>query len=411
MNELKENIMKSANRELLRAINQYNILNTIRMNGSISRVEIAELTGQSRASVTNITAELIKDNLIYEKRTQDSVLRGRRRIMLALNQDAAYVVGVKVSTYRISCAVTDMKADVRSSVIMPVRIKKRPVEFVADLIEEGIRHCISEARLSPEKISGIGIGIPGFVDSDRGFCHWTPLYQKGMVHLRDLIQKRLHIPTYMENDANAVTLAHQWFGEGKGVDNFIVITIEDGVGMGIVVNGEIYRGHQGIGAEFGHMVVDPGGTVCRCGKRGCVEAYVSDFSLIAAAKRAGDEGRWDLPDHLELTLEDVITAAKNGEAAIIEIYHRAGRMLGLGLAGLIQVFSPQRIIVSGQGVCAGDFMFRPMNQAVTKYSNPEIVQSVEIVIQKWRDTDWARGAACLVLQEIYKSPFDRIKPE
>ena len=159
------------------------------------------------------------------------------------------------------------------------------------------------------------------------------------------------------------------------------------------------------------MSINPYGPLCRCGKRGCVEAYVSDFSLLAAARRAGDQGRWNLPEHSELTLEDVIAAAKNGEAAIIEIYHRAGRMLGLGLASLIQVFSPQRIIVSGQGVCAGDFMFRSMNQTVKEYCNPEIAASVEIVIQKWRDTDWARGAANLVLQEIYKSPFDRVKPE
>ena len=204
---------------MLRTINHYTILSTIRSAGPISRVEIAELTGQSRASVTNVTADLIEDHLIFEKEIQDSTQRGRRRVLLALNPDAAYVVGVKVSSFRISCAVTDMQANVRSSVLLPIRINKRPTEFLADLIEEGVRHCISDADLSIEKISGIGIGVPGFVDGEHKFCHWTPLCKDRVLNLSDLIQERLNIATYLENDANAVTMAHHWFGEGRGVDD------------------------------------------------------------------------------------------------------------------------------------------------------------------------------------------------
>ena len=235
--------MQPANRHTIRAINQFNILNTIRTKGLISRVEIADLTGQSRASVTNITAKLIEENLIYEKETKDTTMRGRRRVMLALNPDAAYVVGVKLSAFRLSCAVTDMQAEVRSSVVMPVRTSKRPADFVANMIEEGIRHCVTDARLDLKDISGIGIGVPGFVDQNQGMCYWTPLYEKGDVPLRDLIEKRLRIPTYMENDANTVTLSHQWFGDGKGISNFIVVTIEDGVGMAVNEAGK--RDHTG----------------------------------------------------------------------------------------------------------------------------------------------------------------------
>lgn len=402
--------MPAANRDLIRAINRYNILNTIRMRGEISRVELAEITGQSRASVTNITAELIRDNLIAEMQSPDRSRRGRRRIQLALNAEAAFVVGVKVSAFRISCAVANMQADVLSSVILPVRIQKRSVEFVADLIEEGIRHCISDARLHPDQISGIGIGIPGFVDSEQGFCYWTPLYQKGVVHLRDLIRERLHIDTCLENDANAVTMAHQWFGEGRDLDDFLVVTLEDGVGMGIVVNGHLYRGTRGIGAEFGHMVVEPDGVPCRCGKRGCLEAYVSDFSLVDAARKALESGKWTYPRDRDLTVEAVTEAAREGVAALQEVFRQAGEILGRGLASLIQIFGPRRIILSGEGVRAGDLMFQPMMASMKKFTNQYQLEAVEIVIEKWRDTDWARGAASLVLQEIYKSPFSRVRP-
>ena len=184
--------MPAANLDLVRAINQFNILNTIRTAGAISRIEIAAQTGQSRAAVTNITADLIEQNLIYEKQTEDTAIRGRKRVLLALNPNAVYVVGVKLSALRISCAVADMQADIRSSVIMPVRTSERPLAFVADLIEEGIRHCVSEARLKLEHISGIGLGLPGFVDSQSGICYWTPLYQRGDIPLRDLIHKRFN---------------------------------------------------------------------------------------------------------------------------------------------------------------------------------------------------------------------------
>ena len=402
--------MAVVNRELIRAINQFNILNTIRTAGAISRIEIAQVTGQSRATVTNITADLIEKNLIYEKEIEDSNSRGRKRVLLALNPDAAYVVGVKLSAFRISCAVTDMQADVKSSIIMPVRTSERPVEFVADLIEEGIRHCVGEAGLRLEKISGIGLGIPGFVNSRTGQCYWTPLYQKGDVPLKDLIRKRFDIPTFIENDTNTVTLAHQWFGEGKGIENFLVVTIEDGLGMGIVVNGQLYRGASGIAAEFGHVVVDPGGLKCRCGKEGCVEAYTSNFSIIRAAREACDNGEWKCDEDTELTFDQITHLAHKGVPALQKIFKRAGRFLGAGISGLIQLFNPAKIILSGDGVKAGDLMFEPMRETIHCYSNEEILKSTEFVIQEWQDTDWARGAASLVLQELYKSPFNSVKP-
>ena len=402
--------MEVANRELTKAINQFNILNTIRKAGPISRVEIAELTGQSRAAVTNITARLIKEKMITEKETEPSTSRGRRRVLLGLNPAAAYVVGVKLSAFQVSVAVTDMQADVLSSLIVPVRISKRSVEFVANLIEDGIRHCVAEARLSMRKISGIGIGIPGLVDSDKGITYWSPLYRRGNTTLRELIQNRFKIKTLIENDANTVTLAQQWFGEGRGIDNFIVVTVEHGVGMGIVVNGQLYRGSNGIGAELGHFVILPGGALCRCGKRGCIEAYVADYRILQFAIEAGKAGKWKCADNSSLTIEEVTGIARKGEPALRKIFKKAGEILGLGISGLAQIFNPEKIIIAGEGVRAGDLLFGPMHKMIEKHTTSEMYGTLQIVIQKWQDTDWARGAASMALQELYKSPFNRVRP-
>jgi len=402
--------MKAANRELTKAINQFNILNTIRNAGLISRVEIAALTGQSRAAVTNITARLLKEKIIVEKETKTSSSRGRRRVLLALNPTAAYVVGVKLSAFQVSFAVTNMQADVLSSLIMPVRIGKKSVEFVADLIEEGIRHCVSEARLNMRKIAGIGIGIPGLVDSEKEITLWSPLFKRGNRTMRELIQDRFNIKTHIENDANTVTLAQQWFGEGRGVANFLVVTVEHGVGMGIVVNGQLYRGVKGIGAEFGHLVIVPGGAPCRCRKRGCIEAYVADYSVLGAAIDACKAGRWQCKNISSLTIEEVTVIAQQGEPALRKIFKRGGEILGLGISGLVQIFNPEKIIIAGEGVRAGALLFEPMQKMIKAHTTPEMYETLQIVIQKWQDTDWARGAASLVLQELYKSPLDRVRP-
>ncbi|MBF0278153.1 MAG: ROK family transcriptional regulator [SAR324 cluster bacterium] len=402
--------MAVANRELIREINQFSILNTIRTSNAISRVEIARITGISRASVTGITARLISENLIFEKEIQDSSLRGRRRVMLALNPDAVYVVGVKISAFKVSFAVTNMEAGILSSLAIPIQTGKRPVEYIANLIEDGIRHCVEEAQLQLKQISGIGIGIPGFIDSRSGICHWTPLYQKGEIPLRDLIQERLKISTYIENDANTITLGEQWFGQGKGIDNFIVVTIEHGIGMGIVINSQMYRGVKSIGAECGHMVLIPEGTLCRCGKKGCLEAYVSDVSILELARQAHADQKWHADNIEQLTIEKVTALAQKGQPVLRSIFKKAGEILGIGLSNLIHIFNPERIIITGEGVRAGDMLFVPMREAVNRHSHHEMLSSAKILIQKWDDTDWARGAASLVLQELYKSPLNRIKP-
>jgi len=402
--------MEVANRELTKAINQFNILNTIRKAGPISRMEIAEVTSQSRASVTNITARLIQENMIFEKMTETSSSRGRRRVLLALNSAAANVVGVKLSAFQASFAVTNMQADVLSSLTVPVRVAKKTVEFVADLIEEGIRHCVAEARLSMKKISGIGIGIPGFVGGENGVTYWSPLYRKGNTTLRNLIQTRFNIQTLIENDANTVTLAQQWFGEGKEVNNFLMVTVEHGVGMGIVVNGQIYRGSKGIGAEFGHIVIRPRGAPCRCGKLGCIEAYVADYRILKAAVDACKSGEWQCKEVSSLTIEEVTDVAKKGEPCLRKIFKRGGEVLGLGISGLVQIFNPEKIIIAGEGVRAGDLLFEPMKKTIKLHTSREMYETLQIIIQKWEDTDWARGAASLVLQELYKSPFNRVRP-
>lgn len=393
-------------RQRAQALNQYSVLATIRMHKGISRIQIAEITGQSTASVTNITADLIKKNLIYEKDPKEAATRGRRRVELAINPDATYVAGIKISSSRIGCAIIDMQANVRSSVVIPVQFSKRPLEYIADIIEDAIRYSADSAGLAVNKIFGVGIGVPGLMKNESGVYTWNPLYKTGDTTFSDLIAERLSLKTYIDNDSNALTLAHLWFGKGVHTNNFLVITIEEGIGMGIVIDKRLYRGPNGIASEFGHMVVSPGGELCRCGKRGCIEAYTNETAILSAAEKSLRSGNWCNDRGGDLSLDLLVELARAGNKPLQSIFTQAGNIMGLGIAALIQLFHPEKIIFSGEGVKSSELLFEPMKRSIEEHTNSDLIKPVQIIVEKWKDSDWSRGAATIALKEFYKYPFN-----
>lgn len=392
----------TANRQLIRAINRSTVLNVVKEEGPIPRTEIVRLSGLSPATVSEITADLIAEDLIYEKEAGDST-GGRPPILLALNRGAAYVVGLKLAEHHISAALTDIEATVLASLTLPVA-DINPVDQAVTALSAAVDEVIAQASIPPGRVAGVGIGLAGVIDAERGVCRYSPILDWRDVPLERAVEQRIGIPVYIDNDVNTLTMAEKWFGAGQGVDDFLVVTVGRGVGLGIVAHGRFYRGTRGGGGEFGHTVVDPEGPVCDCGKRGCLEAFVADPALVRAAREAtvSTPGGPD-PDHL--TVERVTDLARAGDDALRAIFARAGRMLGMGIANLINVLNPALIIVSGEGVRAGDLLFQPMREAVARYAFNGLVDDAEIVIQDWGDEAWARGAASLVLQHVYRSPI------
>jgi len=401
--------MPAADRTLLRAINRFNVLHAIREKKMISRVDIAKSTGLSQASVTGITADLIREDLLFEKQAGKSI-GGRRPILLALNPEGAYTVGVFLSFQQISVVIVNLQADILASDTLSIMKQKNTPENIAELIVQAIHSCMWKTDLSKKQISGVGVAIPGLVDSQTGLIRFLPNYQWESVNLRDIIHTKIQIPTYVENSANTLTLAEQWFGDGKGLDNFITINLEHGVGMGVVINGQLYRGHKGIAGEFGHVTMDPKGPLCRCGKKGCLEAFVGNNAILRQAKEAAKKGKWKPADPNNITIEEVIQAAREGENCLKKIFKDAGRILGIGLSNLLEIFNPSKIIISGKGVNAGDLLFDTMHKTIPNHLSTKTDHTTDVIVQAWNPTDNARGAGALVLQEVYKSPANRILP-
>ena len=389
------------NRDFIRALNRSAVLNTIKANGPASRTDVARLTGLSGATITGITAELIADDLVFEKSSGDSS-GGRRPILLAMNPRGRYVIGLKLTETEVIGALTDLEATVLAKRVDS--IVGHSLEQVLDTLSAAVLALLREGGLRKKQLLGVGLGLAGIVDSERGLLRLSPYFGWRDVPLRELLQARLKVPIYVDNDVNTLTLAEKWFGAGQGVDNFLTVTVGRGVGLGIVVNGQFYRGAHGGAGEFGHTVIDPDGPPCDCGKRGCLETFVGDPGLLRMAAEAVARG--ELEGSVADTTE-LVRRAEAGEPGARAVLARAGEALGRGVANLINIFNPERLIIGGEGVRAGDWLFDPMRAAVERYVMAGLARDTEIRVEPWGDDAWARGAASLVLRELFESPMHR----
>jgi glucokinase-like ROK family protein len=391
----------TGNRDLIRAINRSHVLNAIKSYGPIGRAEIARRTGLSPATVTSISAKLISQNLVLEKSAGDSS-GGRPPILLVINPRGGYVVGIKLTETHAICALTDLEAMILAKSSLPLS-GHDPAQVVEDLARM-LPTFIREQKITKKQLLGVGIGLAGIIDAENGILRQSPIYGWSNVPLRDMLQSKLHIPVYIENDVNTLTLTERWFGPGQGVDHFLTVTVGRGVGLGIVTNGQFYRGQSGGAGEFGHITINPEGPLCACGKHGCLETYVGDPGLIRSAQEAMARG--ELPGSIE-NVDELLALAQAGKPAAMRIFDQAGRILGIGIANLINLFNPKKIIISGEGTREGDFLFIPMKESIQQNTMPGLYAPDIVEIIPWGDDAWARGAAGLVLREVFESPFHK----
>lgn len=386
--------LRSANKQLIREINQSLVLSLVRDHGPISRTDIAEVAHLSLATVSGITNALIEQGLIYEHEAGVST-GGRRPILLALNRQAGLVIGVKLTERQIIAALTDLSAEVIEQRAVSLGADRRPETVVAALAE-----LVDDLRATHggRKVFGLGLGMAGVVDRQQGICRFSPYLQWHAVPLRHLIEQRLELPVVIENDVNTLTMAEQWFGSGVGMNDFLVITLGRGIGMGMVLNGQLYRGGRGGGGEFGHVTMIPDGPRCDCGKRGCLETLVAEPSILRRMHMAFDR---------VLTLDEAVALARQGDTTAQGIFTAAGRTLGLAIADLVNIFNPPLIVVGGEGARALDLLLEPLQEALQAHCFDGLYDDLRLVVEPWGDDAWARGAAALMLDELFRPDIYR----
>lgn len=222
------------------------------------------------------------------------------------------------------------------------------------------------------------------------------------------IAEALSLPVYLENDVKTLAIAEQWFGSGHGVNDFAVMTVGRGIGGGFVASGQLCRGTRGGAGEIGHITVQRDGPLCQCGKRGCLEALAADPAVVRAARAAIHTGRQTvLATVPQLSFDAIVDAADAGDGLAQEVLGESGRWIGIGLANLINTLNPQLVVVGGEGLRAGSWRTEPMHATLRDHVFSDLIDDVRIFVQPSSDETWARGAACLVLGELFRSPIQK----
>jgi predicted NBD/HSP70 family sugar kinase len=404
--------VKTADPELMRAINRFHVMDAIRRSGSISRVEISEQTELSPTTVSAITAALLDDGLIVPRQVAPAPdqLRGRPRIMLELNPEAASVCGAKIAPDKITIAVTNFRADVLGSVSIPIRVDRQPASVVLDLVEDGVRSCIEGAGLQVENISGLCIGLPGIVEHASGICRYSPLFSERDLMLGQDLQDRLHVPTTVDSDVNLVTMAEHWFGHGRHLNDFLVVSIEHTLGLGIVHAGALFRGANGLSPDLGDLIVSPNGSAGNGARPGRLSGIASTTAILSAAADLGLGAPHDKLLRGTRAMEHAVSLALAGETRISRVFQEAGWTLGIAIANLITLFAPPKVILAGAALQAGGLLLEPLREAVRAATPETIADIAEIVVHEASDDIWARGAAALTLRDLYGAPWGTTGP-
>ncbi len=287
---------------------------------------------------------------------------------------------------------------------LPAVAQKHETDGLLDEAAGILAALLSKAKMERSQISAVGVGLAGMVDHEAGLVPWSPLLRDRNVALRDLLADRMELPVFIDNDANMLTLAELWFGAGRGKQSFAVVTIEYGVGMGLVLDNRLYRGSGGLGLELGHTKVQLDGALCRCGNRGCLEAYVADYALVREARIALDM-KSEPFGPVQIMLETLYDQAKAGNERARTIFRRAGRYLAAALSNVVHLFDPSLIILSGERM-RYDYLYAEevlaeMEALTLDKGRP----GPEIDINVWGGFVWARGAAALALSATTDEMF------
>lgn len=371
--------------ELIRNQNRALVINLLRLCGSLSRTAIAERTQLAPSALTRLTRDLLAEGLVVETGLSSST-GGRPATLVALNPEYCRAIGIKVERTRILAAAVDLTGTIRDRAEISFTSPPTP-EHVITATEELTK------TLAFDQVLGVGISISGFVDPATGVDLYSPILGWRNVPLRDPIAERVGLRVWIENDVNALALAERWYGAGREFTHFICITVGEGIGAGVVIGGELFRGSFGGAGELGHITMDPDGPVCRCQERGCLEVYASDFFLAEEASRLGFSD-----------IQGLIDSARHDGEEAKQAFARMGRYLGLGAKNLVNLLNPEAVILGGERMDAADLFMQALEDEVRRHSFPSEAERLQIVDTELGSDGFLIGSATLVTADFFRIP-------
>lgn len=392
-----------ATRSTPRKINRQIILNLVREHQPISRADLARQMRVGRGMVTSLINELLAEGAIYQGAAVDAP-RGRRPKMLFVRTHDRLVVSIDVRFSLTYIALTDFSGT-------PVAVETfdtivDPADLVAELGRR-IKRLIKAHKAAGE-CQGIGLVVPGMVDHPSGRVLNAPQLGWKNVDIREALAKAARLPVQIENAPIACALAHMWLGQ-TGVHmprDFVYVTVSDGVGAGVVVNGEVVRGHGNTAGEFGHVPIDINGPECLCGSRGCLEAYTSNLATISRylGHEFSPKTTRDLLAKSGLTINDIMARAQNGDAKAVNALSQTAHYLGIGLAMIINTLNPAQLFVGGEIADVWPQLEPSILSVIAARALTSEAAATPIIPEPASNLPRLRGATALVAAPTYAAP-------
>ena len=371
---------------------------------TLSCSDLSLLTRKSLPLTTKMVNELIDEGYIIETGYAPST-GGRRPQMYSLRNDVLYVVAVAMDQLFTRVVIMDMQMrTVTNCEKFELHLDKNPQAL--DILAEKIEHHIHRSGIKKDKIAGIGIGMPGFVDAKKGLNY--SFLESGEKGIPQYLMDKLKVLVYIENDSSLIALAEYRFGAARDKKSAMVINLSWGIGLGLVMNGELFRGHEGLAGEFSHIPLFSNNKLCSCGKSGCLETEASLLVVVEKAKEGIREGRVTMlknelfgsdPDKASMA---VIRAAEKGDKFAVELISEAGYHIGRGVAILIHLLNPEAIVLSGRGSLAGKIWRIPLQQALNEHCIPRLSANTAIEVSELGFDAELIGAAALVMDNYEK---------
>jgi N-acetylglucosamine repressor len=397
--------------ENLKGLERKNIIQKIKtikylyVHGSKTNADICKHLRISAPKSFSLLNELINSDLI-EKQGRGISIGGRKPDLYAIKEKSLFVLSIDIGLYKTRMSIFDNR-NTSITGIKTYSVKLDNNRATLDILIGYINELIEESGIDSSKLMGIGISMPGLVDSVKGI-NYTHL-NFGNKSIRDILIKEFNRPVFIENDAKAAALAEFRFGLAKKKKNVLVLYIDWGIGLGLILDGKLYRGSSGFAGEFSHIPMIENGLLCHCGKNGCIETVASGTAITRIAKEGIKSGRNSIINSLvnndldKIEIKTIVEAAHQGDQYAIGILSEMGYNLGKGIAILIQLLNPELIILGGRVSEVGQYITTPVQQSLNTYCMRQIHEKTEIKISEMEHSVGIMGAIAIFMEDIFEN--------
>ncbi|MUG46268.1 ROK family transcriptional regulator [Paenibacillus woosongensis] len=387
----------TGDQQLIKKMNKTLVLDTIRQRQPLSRADIAATLGLNKATVSSLVSELIESQLVTEIGPGESS-GGRKPTLLLFNRGAGYAIGIDIRVNDLFALLVDLEGNVIRERTVP--LEDSSPDHALEQIRKMIHWLSKKAPESPYGIVGIGIGVPGLVDEKSRIVS-APNLGWNNVAVQNLLISEFGENVHIDNEANAGAIGEKLYGAGRDAANLIYISIGVGIGSGMIVGGELYRGISNFSGEVGHMTVSENGPLCRCGNRGCWETLASEKALL---DRAAQRWKDSSAASDEEGLDRLLNLARAGDPDALSLLQETGNHLGVGLANLVNILNPELIVIGNRLSMAGDLLQEPMLHTLESRSLSYHMKKTQVAFAELGIRSTALGAASMPITSFLADP-------